>query len=137
MREHSLAQLRARHALQAVEALVARGPAGYGQYVSYVQALPASIRSLGLGQALAFLLAKAEGNPGAPHGLLYGHVESWLRGRNILDAPDAAGRSLMDLLTGGRQEQYLRAQVEAMAYLEWLKKFAVALLDKPPEREDA
>lgn len=136
----SLAQVRAKDALSAVTRIAgtAETPGVYGNYVGYVKALPANIRSLGLGQSLAFLLSKASGDKKrptdellkTPHGLLYSHVTGWLASRHIY-ASDTSSSNFMSRLVEGSQEDYLRAQIEAMAYLEWLKKFAVAMLDKP------
>ena len=66
---HSLAQQRAQHALAAITELAAPNAQSYGNYLSYVKALPANVRSLGLGQAMAFALAKCEGDLTKPYGL--------------------------------------------------------------------
>ena len=123
---HSLAQLRAQHALAAITTLATQNPPTYGNYVSYVKALPANVRSLGLGQALAFALAKCKDDPINPYRLLYDHVTDWVCQRSIYSG--ATPENFMTMLTGGTQTQYLHAQIETMAYLEWLKKFAVAQL---------
>ena len=138
MTTHSLAQQRALHALQVVSELEQKGPQHYGNYLGYVKALPANVRSLGLGQALAFLLAKAEGDLNKPHGQLYKTVTAWLCTRPIyIDAtPQATPQNFMENLTQGTQDQYLHAQIETMAYLEWLKKFAVAKLKKQEGDEE-
>ena len=36
----------------------------------------------------------------------------------------------MEAIVEGNQNQYVRAQMEALAYLEWLKKFSQAFLRK-------
>lgn len=126
MATHSLAQLRAQHALAAVGELAKKTPDSYGNYLGYVKALPSNIRSLGLGQALAFALTKAESDLKKPYGLLYAHVTGWVCKQRIYSGATPA--TFMQALTSGTQDQYLHAQIEAMAYLEWLKKFAVAQL---------
>lgn len=131
---HSLAQRRAQHALAAITALAAQKPPDYGNYVSYVKALPANIRSLGLGQSLAFALSKCEGDLKKPYGMLYAHVTGWICQRPTY--PGATPKNFMENLTGGTQTQYLHAQIEAMAYLEWLKKFAVAQLKEDKEARE-
>ena len=125
---HSLAQQRAQHALAAITELAAPNAQSYGNYLSYVKALPANVRSLGLGQAMAFALAKCEGDLTKPYGLLYAHVADWICQRPIYVGATPA--NFMTKLTGGTQSQYLHAQIETMAYLEWLKKFAVAQLNE-------
>jgi len=121
----TLDQQRAAHALARVEAVaVARG--GPGHYGSHVAELPAMIASNGLGQALATLLAKARGRANDPHAWLYNHVADWLS-RQV---PELAGEAsgLLQRLMDNDQRVYLRAQVEAMAYVYWLKTLARARL---------
>lgn len=132
----TLAQRRAQHALERVQEHQERGPQAYGNYVSYVEALPATIVMNGLGQACAMLLAKAQGDLARPHGLLYSDLESWLCGRD--EAAPFRGTTknaypLMHAITSADQNAYLRAQTEALAYLEWLKKFACAFLQRGSE----
>jgi len=122
----TLAQERAAHALAQIKAIEANG--NCGNYVSYVSGLPAGILTNGLGQAMAQLLAKAKGDLNKPHGLLYSHVQSWLCNKRRLFG------NQMDLINGiveSDQNAYVRAQAEALAYLNWLKKFARAYLEKP------
>ncbi|MEJ5237889.1 type III-B CRISPR module-associated protein Cmr5 [Limisphaera sp. VF-2] len=132
----TLAQRRAQHALKQVLKHRQAGPREYGNYVSYVQALPATIVMNGLGQACAMLLAKAAGDPKQPHGLLYADLEDWLCGPDeaapFRNAPKTDYR-LMNAITSGDQRAYVRAQAEAIAYLGWLKKFACAFLERGAE----
>ncbi len=115
----SLAQKRARHALDAINNI----KDDYGKYVSYVSALPATIIMSGLGQALAML--KAGKKPG--HGILFNHMQDWLC--SGWEHGPYSG-DILQAIIGGNEDDYIRAQAEAMEYLEWLKKFAVAFLDK-------
>ncbi|PUB72160.1 MAG: type III-B CRISPR module-associated protein Cmr5 [gamma proteobacterium symbiont of Ctena orbiculata] len=132
---------RAANALEKVESL----PKGDDEkcqgnkYTSYVKGLPASILQNGLGQAMATLLAASKGKPAIEnnqvkdaHRLLYNHMQAWLC-RNDVNAPypvdDPIGDEdtvLLNKLTGSDEASYIRAQAEALAYLNWLKKFAVA-----------
>ena len=120
-----LALRRAQHALARVRTKHGRN---YGKYVSYAKALPAEILQMGLGQALATLLSAAKGATSDPHYLLYDDVKDWLTGRDNPDAPYAGQSDLMTAITQRDEAAYLHAQAEALAYLEWLKKFAVAFL---------
>jgi CRISPR-associated protein Cmr5 len=123
---------RAEHALQAVENIKDKN---IGHYVSYVQALPANILQNGLGQALATLLAASKGKEEDPHHRLYEQIQSWLC-RTDEDAPYAGKpKKLMKAITEGNEQAYLHAHAEALAYLVWLKKFAVAFLSKPDHGE--
>lgn len=125
--QHSLSQERAKQALRAVEAL--QGQA-IGHYVSYVKALPANILQNGLGQALAMLLAAAaDQSDNDPHRRLYNQMQCWLC-RTALDAPYSGECSLIQAIAKGDERKYIHAHAEALAYLVWLKKFAVAFLEK-------
>lgn len=128
----SLELRRAEHALQAVEAL--KGKQKDTHYVSYVKALPANILQNGLGQALAMLLAAAKGKQDEPHKQLYNQMQAWLCGEHD-DAPYRGESKLIDAIAAGSETQYLHAHAEALAYLIWLKKLAVAFLNEPEQRE--
>jgi len=125
----TLDQRRAAHALERIRELA--GTSKPGHYVSHVSALPAVIVGNGLGQALATELAK--GRKDAAHRHLYEHVAAWLTEQ----IPELAGDTdeLLDRLMARDQDVYLRAQMEAMAYVHWLKQFARAYLDEPEGQE--
>ncbi|MFB6271712.1 MAG: type III-B CRISPR module-associated protein Cmr5 [Salinibacter sp.] len=126
MSEQTLAQRRAADALGKVHKLQAEGQ--YGKYVSYVKGLPATILANGLGQAAATLLSAANGSRDDPNHVLYEHLSSWLC-RDDGDAPYDSG-DLLEAITQNDEDHYIRAQAEALAYLEWLKRFAAALLEE-------
>jgi CRISPR-associated protein Cmr5 len=141
-----LALARARHALAAVSALEERPPTGgIGNYVNYVKALPANILRSGLGQAMAMEKAqsKGDGQEARGHAWVYRHMQEWLlkgwastpyarfRDDTIGADPKDDPPKLLKAIVNGSQADYVRAQAEALAYLEWLKKFAVAFLEKP------
>lgn len=95
-----------------------------GQYRSYVDRLGPTIVMNGLGQALATELA-ATGKKEA-HRKLYDCMENWLcrqDGGIYPGEPD-----LLQAIMSNDEECYLRAQVEALAWLEWHKKFCRAYL---------
>lgn len=136
----SLAQKRAADALQKVTKLqkAKTDGADIGKYDSYVDRLPATILMSGLGQAAATLLASArfgKSNRSADNianQTLYEHLSSWLC-RDEEEAPYQKANDLMEAITqddkdGKDEERYIHAQAEAMAYLEWLKKFSDAYL---------
>ena len=127
MSERTLAQRRAADALKKVKDLERRK--NYGNYKSYVSGLPANILMSGLGQAAATLRAGGK----AGHLKLYEHLSSWLCGGDE-DSPYPQG-DLLEHITKHKEDKYLHAQGEAMAYLEWLKKFAVALLKDGKEKD--
>jgi len=122
----SLEQLRAKHALEAIGNLN-----DYGNFLSYVNALPAAIRTNGLGQAMATERAGSKDDKG--HGKLYKALNDWLC-RDDSWAPYPRGMDLIEAIVKNGEAHYLRAQAEALAYLVWLKKFARAQLE--PGSED-
>jgi CRISPR-associated protein Cmr5 len=128
----TMEQARARHALDCVRAMEANP----GKYGSYVKRLPASILMNGLGQAVATLLAAARGKAEDPNRKLYDHMQAWLCGA-CPDAPYAGGSRLVDAIINGDQAAYVRAQAEALRWLEWLKKFAQAYLPAGHTDDDA
>lgn len=127
---------RAADALERIRILQDKGETEYGNYVSFVKALPAVILQNGLGQALAAeLAASGTGNDTKNgHRYLFHDVNQWL-GRNDAMAPYPGRYSeetgILDALLNGNEPAYLQAQHEALAYVAWLKKFAVALLIQP------
>ncbi len=127
---------RAADALDRIRMLQEKGEKEYGNYVSFVKALPAVILQNGLGQALAAELASSgTGNDTKNgHRYLFHDVNQWL-GRNDAMAPfpDQYSKEtgILDALLKGKEAVYLQAQHEALAYVAWLKKFAVALLIQP------
>jgi|GEM_PF-259477 len=139
-KKRSLAQRRAEHALWCVQQVQEKSKGLQARYKSYARALPATILMSGLGQALAMEKAGATkgGDQGEAHRLLYQHLHSWLCNRPLSgeDAPKgwphtpyAEQDDVLAAIVGNDEQAYLRAQAEALAYLEWLKKFAEALLE--------
>jgi CRISPR-associated protein Cmr5 len=137
MSTQTLAQRRAAHALQRVLEHQKAGKNAYGNYVSYVEALPAAILMNGLGQAAATLLAKAEGKLDKPHGRLYADLQDWLCGSDFAapfrNSQIEGDDHLMQAICQSDQRKYLHAQQEALAWLVWLKKFARAYLERGSE----
>jgi CRISPR-associated protein Cmr5 len=131
--KQTLEQKRARHALEKVKEADKEYPEGTDErknFVGYVESLPAAIHNNGLGQAAATLLAQAKGKKGDPHRTVYNIVEDWLC-REDPAAPykrTGGNTPLMDAIVNGDRSSYIKAQAEALLYLEWLKKFTVAFL---------
>jgi CRISPR-associated protein Cmr5 len=127
---------RARDALMNIEVL--RSTTISGDYLSYVKSLPATILQNGLGQAMATQLAaaKGKGREDNGHACLYWHMRDWLC-RDDDRAPYPREPDLMHGIVNGDQEAYIHAQSEAISYLNWLKKFAVAYLSSEQENPDA
>jgi CRISPR-associated protein Cmr5 len=139
MSKPSLDQRRAAHALKRVEELEKEDAKIAGRYVGYVKALPATILSNGLGQALATELAARD----EAHDRLAEHVARWLLeapgspyGKDLPKADHA--KVLLNRIVVGDQRAYVWGQAEAIAYVGWLKKLAVAFLSKDsPSKQEA
>ncbi len=125
-----LAQKRAAHAWQKTQQLIDDGNEDFNdQYASYTASLPATIQMCGLGQAAATLLSAAKGKPDA-HWQLYDNLSQWLC-RDEEEAPYRGSDHLINAIVANDRNLYLLAQAEALAWLEWMKKFAAAYLKKP------
>ena len=130
--DRNLDQRRAAHAIDQIKETEEKfSPGLQSDYRSYVDGLPANIVQNGLGQAVAMLLAKAEGGnaDNSAHRRLHDHLADWLCG-GFDGAPFDEGDSLIDAITQNDQQTYVRAQSEALAWLKWAKKFARARLEK-------
>ncbi len=125
----SQAQKRAEHALEKIRELEG---SDYGNYAAYVRSLPARIIMNGLGQALAMERAGAQKDAG--HRLLFAHMQDWLL-NGWAHSPHRGSDDILAALAAGPEADYIRTQGEAMAYLEWLRKFAAAFLKEPDDGE--
>lgn len=132
----TLEQKRAADSLAKIDRIMtieSRGEEWKDKYASYVESLPAAILNCGLGQAAATLLAASKKQnkrfEDDPHYVLYMHVQDWLC-RNSDEAPYNGTDNLLKAITAGDRGSYMLAQAEALKWLEWHKKLAVAYLKK-------
>ncbi len=97
---------------------------GFEEYKQLLQGLPVTIHTAGLGQTVAFYLAKGENKPDKPHTKVLDHLAAWL----LRDRPEAERTrgNLMQAIHDGNSHTYRRLTAEALAYLAWLKRFAAA-----------
>ena len=129
----TLEQRRAANALARVTDLGSRSRGFRQRYRSYVDRLGPAIVMNGLGQALATELAAAGPKPTkederAAHHELYQSLQRWLCRREGGIYP--AAEELLHAIMDNDQERYLRAQAEALAWLEWHKKCCRASFPK-------
>lgn len=128
----TLEQRRAADALKRVRGLDRQSPAFKKSYRSYVDRLGPSIVMNGLGQALATERAAAGATPTKDdekaHDELYKSLSAWLC-RNE-DGIYPSGNDLLQELMKHDESSYLRAQAEALAWLEWHKKCCRACFPK-------
>lgn len=118
----NLDQRRARHAWQAVQSLLSRESTIMDDYAREAKKLPVRIMTSGLGQAIAFIRAKAKSKRGLDR--LHDDLTDWvLRQRPIKAAhPDSLVKSIVD----GDSLFLRRVTDETLAYLNWLNRFAEA-----------
>jgi CRISPR-associated protein Cmr5 len=95
---------------------------------AYVNEMPAMIHMSGLGQAAAFYRSKGNGDDAKARARLYVYnlLSGWLR----QDGQPYQGKAdLLDGITTDDMQTYRLAQAEAMAYMDWAKKFATAFIE--------
>jgi CRISPR-associated protein Cmr5 len=129
----TLDQRRAANALDCVRMLT--GDELRKSYRSYAERLGPAIVMTGLGQALATERAAAGSDPPdrqkpeqRAHAALFANASQWLCRADGGIYPGAD--DLLAELMAGDQSRYLRAQVEALAWLSWHKKFCQAELPR-------
>ena len=123
----TLDQRRARHAWEAVER--ARGLRDAADYAREAKRLPVRIKTSGLGQAMAFLNAKAGKDEKDPRVVLLENLGDWLLARRgLADVPAGGIRrdSVMTMILDGDSGLLRRATEEALLYLQWLTRFCEA-----------
>jgi CRISPR type III-B/RAMP module-associated protein Cmr5 len=117
----TMEQLRARHALSVVAKAATRGPQDKSAYRRQARRLGPAILMNGLGQAAATLAASSDARP------LYDDLSSWLC-RKYPRSPYAEQSDLIEAIATGTRNQFMWASEEALSWLEWVKKLAVAQL---------
>jgi CRISPR-associated protein Cmr5 len=101
-------------------------------YASHVKKLPMLVLTNGLGPALAFLRAKGKNDRTAEEEALYQQMSKWVTAQ-IWGGEGDAGLLLKLIAPASGSDVYRRATVEALAFLEWLKRFAEAVLEPEPD----
>ncbi len=134
----TIEQERAANALGRVSELSSEIQSVKVRYRSYVDRLGPAIVMNGLGQALATELAAAGSEPNNPeakaHQYLYKSVQGWLCRDGGVYPPDT---DLLQVLMEKDEAHYVRAQAEALAWLEWHKKCCRASLPKATQGDDS
>ena len=119
----TLDQRRAAHAWGAIQRLRKAGKREQEQYAGEAKKLPIRIMTSGLGQALAFLLAKAKEKK-CMLGQLHDDLTGWTLGQRGLRG--AVSDSLIRSVIQGDSDFLRQATDEVLAYLQWLNRFAEA-----------
>lgn len=116
MAMQSIEQQRAKAALIWAES---QGQSLDSETVSAAVEMPAMILMNGLGQTAAFYKSKGK----VHYTKLYEELSKWLVQEG---KPYAGKQNLLSGITEGDAKDYRAAQVEALAYLKWVKKIAKA-----------
>jgi CRISPR-associated protein Cmr5 len=138
----TIQQQRAKYALKYVEALTKDHKFNKEQqknFISYASSLPAMIHTNGLGQAMAFHKAKGSNkeldaetdDKKRSYNALYNIVSDWLCQSPQIYAgckDQLDKHCVLKGITTKDMQSYQLAQVEALALMSWVKKFAKAFL---------
>jgi CRISPR type III-B/RAMP module-associated protein Cmr5 len=130
---------RAQHARARV--LAAKSGKEADKYLTAVRRLPAEIRLVGLGQALAILLSRSDGRKADQDGLrrLYDDIEDWMLDASpnkIREAPQKTPR-LLQAIIDGENDRYRLMVAEVDGYLAVLKRLAEIFLSNEGEPDRA
>ncbi|HHO74856.1 MAG TPA: type III-B CRISPR module-associated protein Cmr5 [Deltaproteobacteria bacterium] len=82
--------------------------------------MPAMILQNGLGQSMAFLIAKGTDT----HTTMFEIIQEWLDNAKCISS--AGGKDFIGKLSEVEQSKYLLAQKETLKLLEWVKRYANA-----------
>lgn len=128
-RQQSLEQKRAAAAWECVVYVRDHGQSYAKKYGQLAKSAPADIQANGLGQTLAFWKAKGykDGKPksDSEHARLFQDVDGWVKQQLGL----SARKMLLEwIIQHASTDEYRRATAEAIAFLNWLKRFAEAEL---------
>lgn len=126
----TMQQRRAGHALKAVKATLEAEPdADFRKaFKAYINEMPAMIHMSGFGQAAAFYRSKGNGGDAKARARkkVYDMLSEWL----CKEQQHYSGKSeLLDGIIEKDMETYRLAQAEAMAYMDWAKKFASTFIE--------
>ena len=121
--QRSLEQERAKAAWKAISEAKKNNKDYQGKYKSAARSAAANIQINGLGQTLAFWRSK----PKEEHyKRIYWVVSDWVKGR-LTWKSDA--HVLLWITDHAKTDDYRRATAEALAFLNWVKRFAEAELE--------
>lgn len=112
----TLGQLRAEFAYKKVKDV--KDKPFEAEYARYVKNAPAMMLTNGLGSTLAFYCSKKK----EAYDTLYEHINEWLKDRGFCSG-DA-----IEFITSADSAKVFHATQEVLALLDWMKKFAKAML---------
>jgi CRISPR-associated protein Cmr5 len=127
----TLGQKRAAYALQEVLGNRCDKPK---EFKTFCAGAPAVVLQNGFGHALAFWYSKSKNNQVDKHLVLLDIIRNWLYRKddgvqNNFIQPCQTTKEMVASLSNMSQQEYLAAQGETLALLEWVKRYANALFE--------
>ncbi|MEN2993679.1 MAG: type III-B CRISPR module-associated protein Cmr5 [Bacteroidia bacterium] len=123
-RATTLMQRRAEAAWKAVKEVKGKPLDYQRKCAALARRVPALIRASGLGQTLAFLNMKIKPQGGDEHEWLLRHLSRWVLSQLGFVGSDSRSDLLDWIVNKADQRGYRYATQEALAYLQWVKRFA-------------
>lgn len=97
-------------------------------YKSYTRKIPMMIKTNGLGNTFAFILAKRSGRNA--YTLIYEQIEEWLKNdHKIYLLDEKENEDLVKIFIQLDSAKYRAVTVEVLALFNWLRRFAEGLIN--------
>jgi len=125
--QRTLEQERAQRAWACVQEVTSKPQEFKKKYGSLARKVPMLVLTNGLGQTLAFLKAKGKNHPADEHTVLFRHLSNWVLDQ-VAPGTSSGNDDLLQWVLRNDSAAYRRATTEALAFLNWLKRFAEAEL---------
>jgi CRISPR-associated protein Cmr5 len=125
--QRTLEQERAQRAWACVQEVTSKPQEFKKKYGSLARKVPMLVLTNGLGQTLAFLKAKGKNDPADEHTVLFRHLSKWVLDQ-VAPGTSSGNDDLLQWVLRNDSAAYRRATTEALAFLNWLKRFAEAEL---------
>lgn len=119
----TLSQQRSAKALDLLKRIHERGDDST-EFTQFCKSFPTMILQNGLGQALAFIRAKAAKDNGMRYQTMYTTLNAWLAHMNLVTNDVMGEIQHMDA------RKYMEIQTESLRFLEWIKRYETAQVFK-------
>lgn len=106
------------------------------EYKQYVKKLPMLIKTNGLGAAVAFFFSKKnddQSKAGYAYKEIYEQLNEWLKKAETVNWMLNSDKPLVQSITELPSEQYRALTIEALAFLNWLRRFAEGMIEGEAE----
>ncbi|AST00690.1 MULTISPECIES: type III-B CRISPR module-associated protein Cmr5 [Geobacillus] len=121
---------RASFAFQEVKQAKERLRGSFENYRSYVKKMPSLIQVNGLGQALAFCFQK-----GKEYKMIYQSLAKWMK-TQFPDQFSMKNQEFVEVVVNLSSADYRLWTMEAMALLDWMRKFADGMAKDDAKAEE-